>query len=105
MVIAVEGRVVGMGGGVVWGEVGICTGEQLNGRGVPLGARETAFRVVSVVVRVLSCGLDLRLGSVRGVTCWIAGFPNSYQRSFQEWADTVQSLSCRMKLHEGFGAS
>ena len=104
MAIAVEWLVVGMGGGVVWGFVGICTGEQLSGRSVSLGARETAFRVVSVVVRVLSCGSDLRLGSVRGATCWIPGFPNSYQRSSQEWTDTAQSLSCRMKLHEGFGA-
>ena len=75
--IAVEWLVVGMGGGVVWGEVGICTGEQLSGRGIPRGARETAFRVVSVVVRVLSCGSRFAFGvSARSylLDCWIPQF-------------------------------
>ena len=77
MVIAVEWLVVGTGGGVVWGEVGICTGGQLGGRGVPLGARETAFRVVSVVVRVLSCGSRFTFWArARSylLDCWIPQF-------------------------------
>jgi len=55
---------VGMGGGTVWGDVEICTGEQLSGKGVPRRARGTVFRVVSVLVGMLFCGSGLRLESV-----------------------------------------
>ena len=73
--MAAEGLIVGMGGGVVRGEVGICAGGQL--RGVAQRAGGTAFRVVSVVVGVLSCGSRFTSGvSVRSylLDCWIPRF-------------------------------
>ena len=44
-----------MGGGVVWSEVGTSTGEQLSRRSISRDAGRAIFRVVSMVVRVLSC--------------------------------------------------
>jgi len=45
----------GGGGGVVLGGVGICISERVGGR-VARDGRGVVFYVVSVVVRVLSCG-------------------------------------------------
>ena len=53
-----------MGGGAVWGDVEICAGEHLSGKGVSRRARGTVFRVVSVLVGMLFCGSGLRLESV-----------------------------------------
>lgn len=43
-------------GGVVWGGAGICARERVSGRGIAGDARGAVFCVVSVVIRVLSCG-------------------------------------------------
>jgi len=93
-----------MGGGVVWDEVGVSTGEQLSERGVSRDARGAVLHVVSMVARVLSCGSRFTFGVRRGATCRVAGFHDSYRKSSQEWTDTVQGLGCRMKPREGFEA-
>ena len=75
--MVVEWLIVGMGGVVVWGQVRIGTGGQLSGRGVSRGVGGTAFRVVSVVVGVLSCGSRFTFEvSVRSylLDCWIPRF-------------------------------
>ena len=74
-----EWPVVGMGGGVVWGEVRTSTCEQLSGRGTSRDARWAVFRVASMVVRVLSCGSGYTFGvSARSylLDCWVPQFPS-----------------------------
>jgi len=69
--------VVVIGGGAVWGGVGISAGEQLSEKGVCRDAGGAIFHVGSMVVRVLSCGSRFVFGvNARNylLGCWVSKF-------------------------------